>query len=295
METPTVAVVTRTRDRSLFLSRALESVRHQTFSDWHHVVVNDGGPPGAVDELVQRGDPAHVAKTQVVHLPMSVGRGRAANTGLRACGSRLVVFHDDDDAWRPTFLERAVAEWRRTGRPGVVFASERVLERLEGGRLVEVSREPWRPEVTSVSLAECARDNCFTNLAFLAERSAIEAVGGYDETLDVYEDWDLNLRFLSRYDIAFFPEMLVAYHARLEASGSARGSFDGRAVDAANARAALVNRWLRNQATAPIGLLMALGPTLDAIAMVRTRLDKAFNVLHRLRQGWRFPLGGRSP
>lgn len=294
MESPTVAVVTRTRDRSLFLARALESVRRQTFTDWHHVVVNDGGLPSPVDELVQRGDPSHLVRTQVVHLPQSVGRGRAANLGLRASASKLVVFHDDDDSWRPTFLERAVAEWRRTGRPGVVFATERVVERLERGLIVEVSRQPWRPEVTSISLAECARDNCFTNLAFLAERSALESVGGYDETLEVYEDWDLNLRFLSRYDITFVPEALVAYHARLDATASARGSFDGREVDAANARAALVNRWLRNESTAAVGLLMALGPSLDAIAMVRTRLDKAFNLLGSIRKSWPFSFGAPS-
>ncbi len=293
MEKPTVAVVTRTRDRSLFLIRALESVRRQTFVDWHHVVVNDGGSPAEVDELVQRGEAAHVAKTEVVHLPESVGRGRAANIGFESSSSTLVVFHDDDDSWRPTFLERAVAEWRRSRRPGVVCASERVLERVEQGRIVESSRQPWRADVQSISLSECAQENCFTNLAFLAERSAIEAVGGYDEGLEVYEDWDLNLRFLARFDVTFVPEVLASYHSRLDGVGSSRGSFDDRAVEAANARAALVNRWLRNQATAPIGLLMALGPSLQAIAMVRTRVDKAFNLLHSIRTRWPFSL--KSP
>ena len=38
-----VAVITRTKDRPIFLKRALLSVSSQTFSDYIHVVVNDGG------------------------------------------------------------------------------------------------------------------------------------------------------------------------------------------------------------------------------------------------------------
>ena len=46
-----VVVVTRTKDRPVLLRRAMESVLSQSFQDWVHVVVNDGGDPVPVDWL----------------------------------------------------------------------------------------------------------------------------------------------------------------------------------------------------------------------------------------------------
>ncbi|MBE2252293.1 MAG: glycosyltransferase family 2 protein [Myxococcus sp.] len=286
MSLPTVAVITRTSNRPLFLPRALESVRRQTFRGWRHLVVNDGGEPAQVERAIESGVGWQRAQTTALHLRPRVGRGRAANEGLRASTSTLVVFHDDDDTWHPEFLARAVAAWQTSGRRGVVTRTERIVERIEGGRLVELRREPFFERLDAISLAGVARENCFTNLAFLAERGAIETVGGYDETLPVYEDWDFNLRFLAAFDVAFLPEVLAFYHAREGGSGSAAGSFEGRAHAAADARARLVNRWLRKAELPAVGLLMALGPTQDAVEGLRTRLDKAFNFVHGARRTW---------
>ena len=49
---PRVAVIVRTKDRSLLLSRALDDILNQTMEDWELVVVNDGGSARPVDELV---------------------------------------------------------------------------------------------------------------------------------------------------------------------------------------------------------------------------------------------------
>jgi glycosyltransferase involved in cell wall biosynthesis len=276
---PLVTVITRTRNRPLFLQRALASVRAQTFGEWAHLVVNDGGARAALDALPRD------ERLDVLHLP-GVGRGSAANEGLARAKTTLVVFHDDDDTWHPNFLARAVEAWRRTGRKGVVTRTERVIERLEGDRVIEVRREPFFPDLSAVSISELARENCFTNLAFLIERAAAVEVGGYDVTLPLYEDWDFNLRFLSRFDVSVVPEVLACYHHRESAAGEARNSFLQDAAHAADARAVLLNRWLRDPDRRHVGTLMALGPALGAIDGMRERVDKLFNLLHGARQSW---------
>lgn len=44
-----VAVITRTKDRPVMLERCAESVLGQTYKDWVHVIVNDGGNPTTVE------------------------------------------------------------------------------------------------------------------------------------------------------------------------------------------------------------------------------------------------------
>lgn len=279
MSQPLVAVITRTRNRPVFLARALESVRRQRFEDWVHLIVNDGGERAPVEALTTH------PKTKTLHLA-GVGRGRAANEGLALATSTLVVFHDDDDTWHPDFLSTAVAQWKASGRRGVVTRSERVIERLEGDRLVELRREPFFPDLSALSIAELARENCFINLAFLAERQAVAEVGGYDETLPLYEDWDFNLRFLARFDVSVVPQVLAHYHHREGATGEQRNSFLQDSARAADARAVLVNRWLRDPERRHVGQLMALGPSLMTLEAISGRLDKLFNLMHGVRQTW---------
>jgi hypothetical protein len=107
-----------------------------------------------------------------------------------------------------------------------------------------------------------------------------------DEQLVVYDDWDFNLRFLYRYDVEVVPEVLAWYHQREVAAGSARNSFVEDAGKVAAARARVANRWLRNPRTQAVGLLLALGPSLDAVDGMRERLDKVFNMVHGVRHRW---------
>ncbi len=283
---PLVTILTRTRGRPAFLARALDSVLAQTFSDWVHLVVNDGGDARQVDAVVARRSRAYGGRLQVFHLDPPRGRSGAANEALDRSASTLAVFHDDDDTWRADFLARAVAAWRASGRRGVVTRCERVVERLDGEALIELRREPFFADLEAVSLADLARGNCIVNNAFLFERAAARAVGPFDEALRVYEDWDFNLRFLQRFDVRVVPEVLAFYHHREGASGEARNSFAQDGDAAADARARLVNRHLRSADTQALGLLLALGPALEAIDGVRARVDKLFNLAHGVRRRW---------
>ncbi len=57
MTTSSVTVITRTKNRTLLLERAIKSVLAQTREDWTHVIVNDGGDfrkPGVCLEIKPR-------------------------------------------------------------------------------------------------------------------------------------------------------------------------------------------------------------------------------------------------
>ncbi len=108
-----VGVVIRTRDRPVFLRRALASVLAQTHADWHVALVNDGGDPGAVtsvlDALAGAGTPVAGAKLTLIDNPASIGRAAAFNRGLAALKTDLVGCLDDDDSWHPDFMASLVA------------------------------------------------------------------------------------------------------------------------------------------------------------------------------------------
>jgi len=214
-----VAVVTRTKNRKVLLRRALESVLGQTFRDWTMVIVNDGGAPGDVEELVSRHRDRFAGRVQIVHHEKSLGMEAASNAGIRATQSDYLVIHDDDDSWHPDFLAECVAFLEKNAAlphlAGVVAHSLRIAERIDGDRIIEVAREPFNTWVKAITLYRMAACNMFPPISFVFRRSVIDEIGAYREDLPVLGDWEFNLRFVSKWEIGVIQRPLAYYHHRL--------------------------------------------------------------------------------
>jgi GT2 family glycosyltransferase len=242
---PSVTVVMRTRDRPLFLERAVGSVLGQTLTDFELVIVNDGGEPGAVEDVVGRHAAPAAACVRVIHHPEPVGLLSPPNAPIRESGSTFVAVHDDDDSWHPTFLEQTTAFLASTGAKGVVATTDRVREAVDGARIETIETERMHPGLRFISLFETCFENYATPISFVYRRDAYEELGGYDETLGTVADWDFALRFLCRYDIELLqtPEALAFYHHRPEAGDSNLNSvYSDRHR---RAEGGLANRYLR--------------------------------------------------
>lgn len=216
-ERPRVAVITRTKDRDILLKRAIESVLNQTCQDWCHVIVNDGGDPGLVNQLAARYVERYQGRLTVVHHESSKGMEGASNAGILASDSKYVTIHDDDDSWEPTFMERCLEEFERCMFPsvrGVVMHTTQIYESLEENVVTEVRRQEFDPFLTAVSLPQITEINKFMPISFMFERAVFDDVGLYDESLPVIGDWEFHVRFLMKYDVIVVKEALANYHIR---------------------------------------------------------------------------------
>ncbi|HJX10494.1 MAG TPA: glycosyltransferase family A protein [Candidatus Binatia bacterium] len=215
---PKVSVITRTYDRLPLLKRCFASLQQANIEDLEWIVVDD--QPGANPQLREFIESAGSNSTFPVRLVVSGVRHRAkaANAGLAVATGELVHFLDDDDTVAPSFYRKTCAFLAENSRFGaVVTLADGVLERwMPDGSFVELKRIPHYPETRAVSLAELAVVQTFPPVAFLARRDRVEAVGGFRETLEVCEDYDFYLRFLTRFDIGVMPEVLCAFHQRAE-------------------------------------------------------------------------------
>ncbi|NBY21312.1 MAG: glycosyltransferase family 2 protein [Gammaproteobacteria bacterium] len=220
--TARVAIITRTKNRLVFLRRAIESVLQQSYQDWHHVVVNDGGDPEAMEQLLRDFEERYQGRLSLLHHPISLGMEAAANAGIKGSTSEFIVIHDDDDSWKPSFLRRCV-DYLEAPPPvlstpirGVATYSTKVVETFDGDQLKRVSTEPFNTWMKSISLYRMASNNSIPPISFLYQRSALEEVGLYREELPVLGDWDFHLRFLARFEIGLIQEELAYYHYRLD-------------------------------------------------------------------------------
>ncbi len=240
-----VAIVVRTKDRPDFLSRALESITAQSMSRWECVIVNDGGSIDSVERLVKELAADQRARISVVHHETSRGRWVSANAGVLATSAPLLVLHDDDDTWHPTFLQEATDYLTaHPERDGVVGRIEILWEERDGDTFRTNRREIFQPHLQDVLLSDALLFNRFVPIGFVYRRRLHEELGLYDDSLPVIGDWAFNLRVLQRGPLEFLGESPLAFWHQREGSHGSDGNsvigardeharFDSRLRDAA--------------------------------------------------------------
>jgi glycosyltransferase involved in cell wall biosynthesis len=197
-------VIVRTHDRPALLEQALTSLANQTRADFEVIVVNDGETP--VGELLCRLE-SHL------HLREVAGprRGMAAanNAGLAAAMGRWIAYLDDDDIWYPRHLERLMAAIEGTGAQVAYTDAVRALCWSDLTHDAVVLRLPC------VSLdfdaSRLLVDNWIPNMAVLHAAVCLEDIGGHDETLAVFGDWDFLIRLAQREAFAHVAEATCEY------------------------------------------------------------------------------------
>lgn len=219
---PKVAIITRTKNRTILLRRAIQSVLSQEFDDWIMVIVNDGGEKQEVNRLVKQYENKFKGRCKTIHNDTSAGMEAASNIGIRSSDSDYVVIHDDDDSWHTSFLAESVSFLEKNHEKsvkGVITHSLRILEKVEGTEIVQDYTEPFNAWLDNITLFRLAAGNVFPPISFVYERQVIDTIGYYREDLPVLGDWEFNLRFMRLYDVHVIHKMLAYYHHRLEELG----------------------------------------------------------------------------
>ncbi len=197
-----ISVIVRTKDRPRVLREALESIAVQTWRPVEAVVVNDGG--SAVGEIVE----AFGGRLDVTLLEHERSRGRveAANAGISGARGEWIAFLDDDDLLLPEGLEAlmgATGGWACVAY-GRVPAVRYPPEGGEAGRTIRTFGIPFDPDLLLF-------ENFIPIVGCLIPREALEAVGGLDASLEVFEDWDLFLRLSDRLEFRFVDREVARY------------------------------------------------------------------------------------
>ena len=236
VEDPLVSVVIPAHNGERFLGRTLESALAQTYQPIEVIVVDDGSTDetAAVVEAV-------VARDGRVRLFRRQNSGVAAtrNFGIAQARGGLIATLDNDDLWHPEKIARQV-KLMRTSSPEVGLVYCWALEIDKDDFIIPPIKHLQRKSTAQGRVTEELAKGCFieTSSAPLIKRSCIEAVGGYDPTLQPQgaEDWKLYFALSEICEFAVVPEYLVGYR---QATGSL-----SRNITAMSKSIDLVARWI---------------------------------------------------
>lgn len=198
---PKVSVIIPCFNLGQYLEEAVDSVCAQTDQDFEIVIVNDGSTDPATNALI-----AGLSRPRTTVLwSENRGLGAARNLAIAHARGRYLCALDADDRLHPQFLEKTTAVL--DADPRIAFVST-WLETFGDEHWV------WRQERCDFPalLAECV-----VLTAAPVRREAVEAVGGYDESMAAQgdEDWDLWISLVEQgYRGTILPEVLFHYRRR---------------------------------------------------------------------------------
>ena len=195
---PLVSVIIPTYNRESFIKECIESVLHQTFSDFELIVVDDGSTDDT-DTIIN----SFGSKVQFIK-QANQGPSAARNTGIRLAAGNWICFLDSDDLWLPKKLERQVEFIRKFSEIKVCYTEEIWYRK---GRRVNAAKkhQKFSGRFYKKMLSLCL----ISPSSVLIHRSVFENAGLFDQSLPACEDYDLWLRIGARYSIDLILEPLI--------------------------------------------------------------------------------------
>jgi glycosyltransferase involved in cell wall biosynthesis len=204
---------------------ALDSLEAQTSRRWEAIVVWDS--PDSTDEL-ERMYP-YVNFVKLLFMQRGYGAGFARNRGADEARAPLLLFLDADDWLYPEALEKMFKEWETessiiyTDYVGKAFISPHDLSKIDNQVLyhnnlthetvIRYNAADYDCERAVKQPDEDIKDAYIWNLiASLVPTEWHEEIGGFDENMESWEDWDYWIR-MARAGKCFvrIPEELVVY------------------------------------------------------------------------------------
>ncbi len=205
MHAPRVSIIILTYNRPDLICQAIQSVVRQVYQDWELLVIHDG--PNTRTPVVMRDWECRDRRIRYFHRPNPGNIAEATNFGIAHARGEYIAILDDDDRWAAEDkLERQVAFL--DDHPDYVACG--------GGAIVidQADTETFRylkPAHDTAIKGRALLANPMVHSTLLYRRAIALAVGGYNQALAGFQDWDFVLKLGVSGKLHNFPAYFVYY------------------------------------------------------------------------------------
>lgn len=196
-----ISVIIPTYNRRAMVVRAVESVLTQSIPPQEIIVIDDGSTDGTSWEDFPNGV---IYKT----IPHNGHPGYVRNIGVELATSDYIAFLDSDDIWLPNKLEEQINYFNNHPKTNVLHT----LERWEmNGKFVSQKKRKHKREgdIFRDSLQGCI----IGPSTVVIKKEIFNKLGGFNNYIEVGEDYDLWLRLSNSYRVDYIDKELIVKNA----------------------------------------------------------------------------------
>ncbi|WP_009632477.1 glycosyltransferase [Synechocystis sp. PCC 7509] len=199
---PLISVVIPVYNGATTVKETIESVLQQSYQNLEIIVVNDGSQ----DETLAIVNSIQDNKIKVFSYS-NAGLSASRNRGFSHAGGEFIAFLDADDLWTKDKLEAQLNALQQNPQAAVAYSWTDHIDE-QGQFLRPASYTSYQGDVYERLLVGNFL-SCGSNTLIRAQ--ALQKVGGFDESLNSAEDWDMWLRLAAYYEFVAIPRPQVLY------------------------------------------------------------------------------------
>ena len=177
-----VTLVIPILNREKYLPALFRSLSAITYEELEIILVDNGSTDRSLSLCRGFADDAPMV-VNVLEEPQQ-GASRARNRGLEACHTEWIYFFDSDDELSPSFLEEVIPQTDDFDM--ILFPT---LQEVNG-------KIAPRAFVTRSSATAQILSSTLNTQGMLFRTEFLREIGGWNETLHIWDDWELGIRAL---------------------------------------------------------------------------------------------------
>lgn len=185
-----------------YLEKALDSIIAQTFDDWELIIIDEGSKDNTA-EIANKYKATHGDKIRFIHHDKPRGLLATANEAIELARGRYIMRLDADDWLDDNALLVMTNYLDKNSDTGLVYPNYIYVD-AAGNHIGIENRKQIGTESRLLDLP--AHGACT-----MVRRRILKNVGGYDETLDRQDGYQLWLKISSRFKVANISTPLFFY------------------------------------------------------------------------------------
>ncbi|MFB2837627.1 glycosyltransferase [Floridanema evergladense] len=199
---PIISVIIPTYNAEKTIQKTIESVLNQTFTNFELIIINDGSQDATREILSRILD----SRLKVFSYP-NAGLAASRNRGIYHASSQYISFLDADDLWTPDKLEAQLQALQNNSQAAVAYSWTDCIDEsgqfLRRGYYISASGNVYKKLLLTNFLENGSNP--------LIRKEAFDKVGGFDESLNSAEDWDMYLRLAACYNFVAVSSVQILY------------------------------------------------------------------------------------
>ncbi|MEH2111554.1 glycosyltransferase [Nostoc sp.] len=199
---PKISVIIPAYNSEKTIKQTIQSVLNQTFTNLELIVINDGSQDSTLEVVTQFQD----SRIKVFSYA-NAGGNVSRNRGLNHAVGEFVSFLDADDIWTPDKLRSQLKALQGNVTAKVAYGWTDYID-TNGKFLLSGKRINLNGNIYEELLLNNFLENGSNPLIC---KKALIALGGFDESLNAAQDWDMWLRLASKFDFICVPSVQIFY------------------------------------------------------------------------------------
>ena len=199
---PIISVIIPIYNGEKTIRETIESVLNQTFKDFELIAVDDGSTDQTV-EIINRIQDSRIKLFSYPNAGLSTSRNR----GIAKASGEYISFIDADDLWTADKLESQLKALQENPQAAVAYSWTDCIDEsgkfLRRGGYINVTDDVYE-RLLLIDFVEGGSN-------VLIRKHVFAEVGGFDESFNAVEDWDMWLRLASHYRFVTVPSRQIFY------------------------------------------------------------------------------------